>query len=157
MKRASWPITILAVMFAAIANAGLVASTLEDLKGLTPLSISGVWLIPGIILLGTLLGVAIGDTARGAVALVVVALLSATLYGLAIAAPGFSVEGVQVTLIDRGTTAGLLAMMLIALFGLPGIVIAWLVETLVGGHDERLNDGPRTRVPFPARNHDTKG
>src|SRR3954463_2253582 len=99
MRRASWPLTILAVFMAAIANAGLVASTSEDLQGLTPIAISDVGLFPGIALLGALLGLVIGDTARGAIGIVVVALLGATMYGLAIAAPGLQVAGVRVTLI----------------------------------------------------------
>lgn len=136
MKRASWPITIVAVILAAIANAGLIASTSEDLAGLTPFAIGDVWLIPGIVVLGMLLGLTIGDTGRSAVALVVVALIGSTMYGLAIAAPGVRVEGVRITLIDRGTTYGLFALMLIALFGLSGIVLAWLIESFVGNRDE---------------------
>ena len=135
MSRANWPMTVIIVIVAAFANAGLIASTSEDLSGFTPVAISDVWLIPGIILLGALLGLAIGDTGRGAVSLVVVAILGATFYGLAIAAPGFRVEGVRVTLIDRGTTYGLFALMLIALFGLSGVVIAWLIESFVGVRD----------------------
>jgi hypothetical protein len=107
------------------------------------------------VLLGVLLGLAVGDTARGAVGLVIVALLGSTLYGLAIAAPGFRVAGVRVTLIDRGTTYGLFALMLIGLFGLSGIVIAWLIESLVGGRDEERVT--HTRVPLSGPNHDTKG
>jgi len=136
MRRASWPVTIIAVLLAALANAGLIVSIVVDLKGLTPIAISDFWLIPGIVVLGALLGLTIGDTARGAVALLVVAVLGASLSGLAIAAPGARVEGVRVTLIDRGTTYGLLALMLIALFGLSGIVIAWLIESVVGRSDE---------------------
>jgi hypothetical protein len=130
------PMTIVAVILAALANAGLIASTSEDLAGFTPIAVNDVWLIPGLIVLGALLGVAIGDTARGAVAHIVVAFLGATLYGLAIAAPGFRVEGVRVTLLDRGTTYGLFALMLIALFGITGIILAWLIESLVGVRSE---------------------
>lgn len=155
MRRAGWPLTIFAVLLAAIANAGLVASTSEDLQGLTPIAISDVWLIPGIVLLGALLGLIIGDTARGAVGIVVVALLAATMYGLAIAAPGLKVEGVRVTLIDRGTTYGLFALMLIALFGLAGIVISWLIESFVGGRDHEPMPGSGT--PTSANTQDNEG
>jgi hypothetical protein len=135
LQRSNWPLTVLVVVLAAVANAGLIASTSEDLAGFTPVAVSDFWLIPGLILLGALLGLAVGDTGRSAVALVAVAMLGATIYGLAIAAPGFRVEGVRVTLIDRGTTYGLFALMLIALFGLSGLVLSWLVETIVGVKD----------------------
>lgn len=123
--------TALVVLLAALANAGLIASATGDLEPFAAFALSDVWLLPGLVLLGALLALAIGDTARGAVALVPVALLGALFYGLAIAAPGFRVEGVRTTLIDRGTTYGLLALMLIALFGLAGVVVAWLLQSFL--------------------------
>jgi hypothetical protein len=119
---------IASALLAAVASAGLVASTLSDLQNLTAFYLSDVWLLPGLILIGVLISIANDDdVARGTIALLIAGVLGATLVGLAIAAPGFRVEGVQTTMIDRGTTFGLLALLLIVLFGLAGIVVSWVV------------------------------
>ncbi|MDQ3547342.1 MAG: hypothetical protein M3439_00855 [Chloroflexota bacterium] len=118
---------IASTLLAAVASAGLVASTSSDLQNLTAFYLSDVLLLPGLVLIGVLIALANDDdVARSAVALLVAGVLGATIVGLAIAAPGFRVEGVQTTMIDRGTTFGLLALLLIVLFGLAGIVISWL-------------------------------
>ncbi|MEX1157483.1 MAG: hypothetical protein WEC79_00970 [Thermomicrobiales bacterium] len=118
---------IASTLLASIASAGLVASTLSDLQNLTAFYLSDVWLLPGLILIGVLISIANDDdVARSTIALLIAGVLGATLVGLAIAAPGFRVEGVQTTMIDRGTTFGLLALLLIVLFGLAGIVISWV-------------------------------
>ncbi len=120
-------ILIASTLLAAVASAGLVASTSSDLQNLTAFYLSDVLLLPGLVLIGVLIALANDDdVARSAVALLVAGVLGATIVGLAIAAPGFRVEGVQTTMIDRGTTFGLLALLLIVLFGLAGIVISWL-------------------------------
>jgi len=120
-------ILIASTLLAAVASAGLVASTSSDLQNLTAFYLSDVLLLPGLVLIGVLIALANDDdVARSAVALLVAGVLGATIFGLAIAAPGFRVEGVQTTMIDRGTTFGLLALLLIVLFGLAGIVISWL-------------------------------
>ena len=49
-----------------------------------------------------------------------------------IAAPGFSIPGVRVTLIDRATNFGLLALLMCLLFGLAGMVVAWIIEAALG-------------------------
>lgn len=119
---------IASTLLAAVASAGLVASTSSDLQNLTAFYLSDVWLLPGLVLIGVLLSAANDDdVARSATALVVAGVLGATIVGLAIAAPGFRVEGVQTAMIDRGTTFGLLALLLIVLFGLAGIVVSWLI------------------------------
>ena len=120
-------ILIASTLLAAVASAGLVASTSSDLQNLTAFYLSDVLLLPGLVLIGVLIALANDDdVARSAVALLVAGVLGATIVGLAIAAPGFRVEGVQTTMIDRGTTFGLLALLLIVMFGLAGIVISWL-------------------------------
>lgn len=120
------------IMLASVANAGIVASTTTDLRNLTPIGVSDVWLLPGLILVGTLMSLVIGDVARTSLALVAAAVIGASLFALAIAAPGFAVEGVRVTLIDRATNFGLLAFLMSLLFGLTGMVLAWIVESVVG-------------------------
>lgn len=123
---------LVSALLGAIASAGLVGSTLSDLQRLTALYLSDVWLLPGLIAIGALISLANeDDVGRSAVALLAAGILGATLVGLAIAAPGFRVAGVQTAMIDRGTTFGLLALMLIVLFGLAGIVVAWLIGAFV--------------------------
>ena len=119
---------IVSTLLAAVASAGLMASTSSDLQNLTAIHINDFWLLPGLILIGVLISVANDeDVARSAIALLAAGVLGATLVGLAIAAPGFRVEGVQTAMIDRGTTFGLLALLLIVLFGLAGIIISWVI------------------------------
>jgi hypothetical protein len=119
---------IASTLLAAVASAGLMASTSSDLQNLTAFHVNDVWLLPGLVLIGALISVANDeDVARSAIALLAAGALGATLVGLAIAAPGFRVEGVQTAMIDRGTTFGLLALLLIVLFGLAGIIVSWVI------------------------------
>ena len=119
---------IASTLLASVASAGLVASTLSDLQNMTAFYLSDVWLLPGLILIGVLISIANDDdVARSTISLLITGVLGATLVGLAIAAPGFRVEGVQTAMIDRGTTVGLLALLLTVLFGLAGMVTAWTV------------------------------
>ena len=119
---------IASTVLAAVASAGLVASTTSDLQNLTAFYLSDVWLLPGLVLIGILIAIANDDdVVRSTTALLGAGAIGATLVGLAIAAPGFRVEGVQTAMIDRGTTFGLLALLLIVLFGLAGIILSWLI------------------------------
>jgi hypothetical protein len=119
---------IASALLAAIAGAGLMASTSSDLENLTTFHVNDVWLLPGLVLIGTLISIANDeDVARSAIALLTAGVLGSVLVGLAIAAPGFRVEGVQTAMIDRGTTFGLLALILIVLFGLAGIIVSWVI------------------------------
>ncbi len=117
---------------ASVANAGIVASTTTDLRDLTPVHVGDIWLLPGLVLVGALLTLAIGDAARSALALVAAAIIGASIFALTIAAPGFSIPGVRVTLIDRATNFGLLALLMCLLFGLAGMVVAWIIEAALG-------------------------
>jgi hypothetical protein len=118
------------IVLASIASAGLCASTTSDLQALTMFRVASAWIIPGLAIIGALMTLAINDAMRSAVALVIVSIAGATIFGLAIAAPALRLEGSRVSLIDRGTTFGLLALLMISLFGLLGMVIVWTVNTL---------------------------
>jgi len=128
----SLPGIALTVALASVANAGIVASTTTDLRDLTPVHVGDIWLLPGLVLVGALLTLAIGDAARSALALVAAAIIGASIFALTIAAPGFSIPGVRVTLIDRATNFGLLALLMCLLFGLAGMVVAWIIEAALG-------------------------
>ncbi len=124
--------TIVSTLLAAVASAGLIGSTTTDLQNLTAFYLSDVWLLPGLVLIGILLSAANDDdVARSAVALLATGVLGATIVGLAIAAPGFRVDGVRTSMIDRGTTFGFLALLLIVLFGLAGIIVSWLIGAVI--------------------------
>jgi hypothetical protein len=119
---------IASALLAAIAGAGLMASTSSDLQNLTAFHVNDVWLLPGLVLIGILISIANDeDVARSAIALLAAGVLGSVRVGLAMAAPGFRVEGVQTAMIDRGTTFGLLALILIVLFGLAGIIVSWVI------------------------------
>ena len=119
------------IVLASIASAGLCASTTSDLQALTAFHVGSAWVLPGLALIGALTTLAINDAMRSAVALLIVAVAGATMFGMAIAAPAFRLDGTRVSLIDRGTTFGLLALLLISLFGLLGMVVVWTINTLV--------------------------
>jgi hypothetical protein len=125
----------LAVLLASVCSAGLVAATSSDLAPFAPVRLSGALLIPGLMLVGALLAVAINDAVRAAAGLALAALLGASLYGFALSAPGFKVHAVQVQLINRGTTQGLVVFMLTLLFGLAGMMAAFLAAMLLGKAD----------------------
>lgn len=119
---------IASTLLAAVASAGLIASTSSDLQNLTAIYLDDVWLLPGLILIGALISVANDDdVARSTISLLIAGVIGAIIVGLAIAAPGFRVERVQTAMIDRGTTFGLLSLVLIVLFGLAGIIASWVI------------------------------
>ena len=130
---------ILVIVLASVANAGIVASTTTDLRDLTLIRISDIWLLPGLILVGTLLSLAIGDLGRSALALITASVVGSLLFALAVAGPGFSISAIRVTLIDRATNYGLLALLMCLLFGFAGLVVSWLIDAALGGQqwDER--------------------
>ena len=130
-----WGTFALAALLGAVASAGLIASTTSDLQPFTAVRIGGAWLIPGLMLIGALLATGVGEAALGAGALAVSALLGSIIYGAALSAPGFKVEQVQVQLINRATTQGLVAFILILLFGLAGMMIALVVALVLGRAD----------------------
>jgi hypothetical protein len=123
------------IMLAGVANAGLFASTTDRLRPLTDVSIGSVWVIPGLMLIGALVALAVEDAGRAAVSVVVAAVIGATLYGLAIAAPGLRVAGLRVKLIDDGTTFGLVALLMCGLFGMAGLGVVWITRALLGQAD----------------------
>jgi len=130
---------ILVIVLASVANAGIVASTTTDLRDLTLIRVSDIWLLPGLILVGTLLSLAIGDLGRSALALITASVAGSLLFALAVAGPGFSISAIRVTLIDRATNYGLLSLLMCLLFGFAGLVVSWLIDAALGGQqwDER--------------------
>lgn len=124
---------IFIIVVASVANAGIVASTTTDLRDLTLVRVSDVWLLPALIIVGTLLSLAVGDLGRSALALVSASVLGSLLFAVAVAGPGFSISAIRVTLIDRATNYGLLALMMCLLFGFAGLVLSWLIEAALGG------------------------
>jgi hypothetical protein len=122
-------------LLASVANAGLFASSSHDLRPFGEVSLGGAWLVPGIILVGACVALAVGDASRSAVAVVAASVCGAVWFGLALAAPGLSVAPLRVVLIDRGTTFGLVALLMNALFGMAGLGIVWIVRSFVAPSD----------------------
>ena len=120
--------TILVVVFGTLAMTGMVASTTEDLGPLTLLQVPGWVQIPGIVLIGFLVGFAVRSAAATMIALLVIAILSALLQGFAIALPGFEIERASTHLINRGTVQGFFALILIFFIGMVGVVAAMMVN-----------------------------
>ena len=122
---------LVVVLLASIASAGIVAASTTDLRDFAPVAFDGAVLLPGLVVIGALMSLAIDDVARSAVALVATSILGSAIFFFAVAAPGLSISGVRVGLVDRATNFALLAFLLILLFGLAGMVVAWLIEMVV--------------------------
>jgi len=120
--------TICVCVLGTIAMAGLVASTTEDLKTLTIVGIPGVLQLPGIILIGLLIGLSLRSAAAATIVLLVAAIAGAIMQGMAIALAGFEIERASVYLINRGTVQGFFALLLIFFIGMVGVVSAMLIN-----------------------------
>ena len=115
-----------------VAGSGLFVSTTTMIERLAAIAVSDVWLLPGLVLIGILISLANeDDVARSTTALLLAGALGAALVGFAIAAPGFQIAGVRTAQIDKGIQFGLLALLLIVLFGLAGIVTAWVIGAFI--------------------------
>lgn len=111
-----------------LAMAGLIASTTEDLGPLTAVDVPNVLQIPGLILIGLLIGLSLRSAAASVIALLVISICGALMQGLAIAWAGFEVEAASVYLINRGTVQGFFALLLIFFIGMAGVVLAMLTN-----------------------------
>src|SRR5207248_1229511 len=114
---------------------GLLATTLKQLSPLAAFSLSGVWLVPGLIAIGALIALAVDGAGRGAMSVLGAAVLGAVLYGAAVAAPGLRVAPVRIKLLNDGTTYGLVALLLCALFGMAGMMVVWVARIVLGRSD----------------------
>lgn len=125
-----YTLELVVVILGSIASAGLCASTTSDLQALTVFPVASALILPGLALIGALMTLAIGDAMRSVVALLIVSVTGSALFGLSIAAPALRLDGTRVSLIDRGTTFGLLGLLMISLFGLLGMVVVWTFNTI---------------------------
>lgn len=115
-------------LLASVAMAGIIASTTEDLGGLTLVSIPGWVQIPGVILVGVLIGFASRTSVTAFIALLTASVLGGILQGLAISIAALGVERSTVHLINRGTTQGFYALIVIFFIGMAGVVAALVVN-----------------------------
>ena len=113
-------------LFGTMAMAGMVASTTEDLGPLTAVAIPAWMQIPGVIVIGFLIGFALRSAAAAMIVLLVTAIGGGLLQGFAIAAPGIEIERAATHLINRGTVQGFYAMLVIFFIGMVGVVAALL-------------------------------
>lgn len=120
--------TIGVCVLGTVAMAGMVASTTEDLKSLTVVGIPGALQLPGIILIGLLIGLSLRSAAAATIVLLFSALAGGIMQGMAIALAGFEIEQASVYLINRGTVQGFFALLLIFFIGMVGVVTAMLIN-----------------------------
>jgi hypothetical protein len=120
--------TVAVCIFGTVAMAGMVASTTEDLRSLTVVGIPGAFQIPGIILIGLLIGLSLRSAAAASIVLLFAAIVGGIMQGMAIALAGFEIEQASVYLINRGTVQGFFALLLIFFIGMVGVVAAMLVN-----------------------------
>lgn len=120
--------SLLVVVLGTIAMAGMVASTTEDLGPLAIVQVPGWMQLPGIIVIGFLIGMTLRSAAAAMVSLLVIAVLGAVLQGMAIALPGLEIERASTHLLNRGTVQGFFALILIFFIGMVGVVAALLMN-----------------------------
>lgn len=125
----------LATVLAAIAAAGLFASTTNDLRIYAPMAFSPAWLVPVLIALGALVAAATPDGIWAAGSMGAAALLAALLVGAALSAPGIEVEPIRTTMINKGTIQGLAAFLVILIFGMIGVVASLVLRSIIGHGD----------------------
>jgi hypothetical protein len=130
-----WAIAVVSTLLAAVAGAGLFAASTADLQPYAPLAIGSIWLVPGLIAIGVLVGLANTEGLWAAGSMAAAAGVAAFLYGSAIAAPGMRVEPIRTTLINNGTVQGLVAFLLILIFGMIGVVGTLVVRSVTGRAD----------------------
>lgn len=115
---------LLVGMLASVAAGGVIVSTTRDLGSLTVLEIPDWFQLPGVILVGILVGLACRNSIEAFVALAIATVLGGVLQGFAIAISAAGAERASVQLINRGTVQGFYALMVIFFFGMIGVVIA---------------------------------
>lgn len=123
--------SVLICLLGAIAMAGLVASTTEDLGPLAAIATPGWLQVPGIIGIGFLVGLASRSAGAAIISLLVISISAALLQGAAIALPGLELERAATHLVNRGTVQGFYALILVLFIGLVGVVAAMLVNVFV--------------------------
>ncbi len=111
-------------LLGAIAGAGIVVSTTRDLGPLTVIAIPDWFQLPGIILVGILMGFASRNSPSAFGSLVIASIIGGALQGFAIAISAAGVERASVQLINRGTVQSFYAFIVIFFMGMVGVVIA---------------------------------
>ena len=111
--------------------AGLMASTTGDLGPLTAVAVPGWMQVPGMIVVGFLLGLASRSAGPAIIALLVASVVAAVLQGAAIALPGNEIERAATHLVNRGTVQGFYTLIVSVFIGLVGVVVALLLNVFV--------------------------
>lgn len=111
-------------LLGAIAGAGIVVSTTRDLGPLTVLAIPDWFQLPGIILVGVLIGFASRNSPSAFGALLIASIVGGALQGFAIGISAAGAERAAVQLINRGTVQSFYAFIVIFFMGMVGVVIA---------------------------------
>lgn len=130
-----WVRAVVSALLAGVAGAGLFATSTNDLRVFSPVTLNAAWLVPGVIVLGILVALANGDGAWAAGAMGGAALLGAFLVGGAIAAPGARVEPIRTTMINNGTIQALAVFLLMLIFGMIGVVATLVLRAMTGRAD----------------------
>lgn len=118
-------------LLAAIAAAGIIVSTTRDLGSLTVIDVPGWFQLPGVILVGVLVGLASRTSASAFFALLVASILGGALQGFAIGISAAGAERAAVQLINRGTVQSFYAFVVIFFMGMVGVVVALVFNNLV--------------------------
>lgn len=117
-------------VLAAIAMAGVIVSTTDELREMTLISIPNWAQLLGVILIGLLVGFASRTSTIAFVALMIASVVGAFLQGLAIGFAATGMESSNVHLINRATLQGFYALVVIFFMGMTGVVAALLINVM---------------------------
>ncbi len=128
-----WLRAILAGLMGGICAAAVLTSTSGELQSLVAFDIPGLLQIPGLILVGLLVGLVTPDLGRGAAAYLTALLLAAPLHVLLYALPGFETANYTTARFNNGFSTSLFVFLIGGIFLLVGQGAAIAINVFVRG------------------------
>lgn len=121
---AGWLQAVAVGVMAGISSLAILTSTSGDLEPLVAWNLPAALQIPGLIAVGLLVGLAVTNFTKGAVAYALNCVTSSTLHVTLYALPGLEVANYTVSRFNNGFTTSLFILMFVGVFGLIGQGIA---------------------------------
>lgn len=121
----SWAVGVLAGVMGAISATGLLTSTSGDLEALVAWDLPNGLQIPGLIVIGLLLGLALRDLGRNALAYGLTCILGASIHTTLYALPGFDTANYTAGRLNNGLTTSLFVLVFAGIFVLVGQGLAF--------------------------------
>ena len=129
----SWVRAIYVGVLAGISSVAILTSTSGELEPLVAWDFANIWQIPGLIVVGVLVGIAVTDLRRGTAAYLLNVAVSASLHILLLAMPGLDSDNYTVSRFNNGFTTSIFVLVFVGVFGLVGQAIAIAFNIFVRG------------------------